>query len=211
MSQESTSPQRERRCTPPRQQRRRSPSASPPRAREGNVQGFEELTNMLTQLTRNVQAMSQHVNQHLQPPPPPAAEPDVAFDWAKLLQATPDHFPPATTAQVQRLATGLLAKLPQLSGRDHHDVAFVLTMMTIQTCRTSWLTAFIKGPTSLHRGLPWLANRHRSYNIYCQFSGPGGPATAANKKALPTASSPTNYRPNTTSRSRQTQGQDAYS
>lgn len=83
---------------------------------------------MMTQLTRNVQAITQTTHQQPTAQPPP--EPDATFDWTRLLQPTPDHFLPATTAQVQRLATGLLAKLPQLTGRDHHEVAFILTMMT---------------------------------------------------------------------------------
>lgn len=85
----------------------------------------------MTQLTRNVARISQQVQQTQQQQPPPLLpEADAAFHWSRLLRPTPDFFPLATTGQVQRLATGVLAKLPHLSGRDHHEVSFILSMLT---------------------------------------------------------------------------------
>lgn len=121
----SSSPQRTSRpCTPTSP--RRHASRSPPPARAQQPSQLEELTNMMTQLTRNVARMAQQPQQPTIPP----VEAEPAFDWAKLLQPMVDFFPQASEGQVQRIATGLLAKLPLLTGRDHHEVAFILTMLS---------------------------------------------------------------------------------
>lgn len=54
--------------------------------------------------------------------------PDPDFDWTRLFQEPQTTFPAGSTGQVQRLASELLARLPLLTGRDHHEVAFLLNV-----------------------------------------------------------------------------------
>lgn len=60
------------------------------------------------------------------PPTDPPAHP--AFDWERLCLEPQITFPAGSTGQVQRLVAGLLAKLLMLTGRDHHEVSFLLTV-----------------------------------------------------------------------------------
>lgn len=50
--------------------------------------------------------------------------------WKNLVQPPRSGFPPATKAQVHQIASALLAKLPQLNGRDRNDVQFALSMVS---------------------------------------------------------------------------------
>lgn len=91
-----------------------------------------------TQLTQLTLAIQQMVGQNAAPaaavPQAPVAPatagppPDPDFDWTRLYQEPQTTFPTGSEGQVQHLAAGLLAKLPMLTGRDHHEVAFLLTV-----------------------------------------------------------------------------------
>lgn len=117
----NNSPLRQGGCSPPRQAR------NPP-----------ELHEKVTQLTQTVNAFVAAMALN-QPPcapqapapaqvPVPAPPPD--FHWDRLFLPSPTNFPPATVDQVKNIATGLMTKLPLLTGRDRHEVEFVLTMLS---------------------------------------------------------------------------------
>lgn len=107
-----------------------TPNNSPERRRR--VPAPPELQEQLTQLTQTVNAFvlaqaraapqCAQVNSPEQPPPD--------FHWNRLLQPSPTNFPAPTEVQVQHIATGLLTKLPLLTGQDHHEVQFVVSMLS---------------------------------------------------------------------------------
>lgn len=115
--------------SPSRSPARRSPMREPADPTRQPPQ--EDLRLLMQELTQNVTTMGRQL---CRPDPMPDAHPvvidegDPAFNWTRLAQPPSTAFPKATTGQIQRLAAGLLAKLPLLTGRDHHEVAFLLTM-----------------------------------------------------------------------------------
>lgn len=96
---------------------------------------INEMTQQVTQLTQTVNAFVAAMALNQIAPPcaqqqPQGLAPPVDFQWRRLIQHCPTNFPPATVDQVKLIATGLLTKLPFLTGRDHHEVEFVLSMLS---------------------------------------------------------------------------------
>lgn len=91
----------------------------------------------VTQLTQAVNAfvVAMALNQAnppacVPPAPVPAHVAPIDFQWRRLVQPCPTSFPPATLDQVKQIALGLQTKLSLLIGRDHHEVEFVLSMLS---------------------------------------------------------------------------------
>lgn len=57
-----------------------------------------------------------------------AFQQDEGLAWAHFLQPESTCSPPSTEAEMYKVATELVALLPQLRGRDRDEVAFALSM-----------------------------------------------------------------------------------
>lgn len=90
----------------------------------------EQLTQLTATVNNFVAAQAQQLAQAAAPACAPAVAAPADFAWGRLIQPCPTAFPAPTIAQVQVLAASLLTKLPLLTGRDHHEVAYVLTMLS---------------------------------------------------------------------------------
>lgn len=56
---------------------------------------------------------------------------DPDFRWERLAVPPETDFPVPGDGVVQRMASSLLAELPTLTGRDHHEARFVLSMASL--------------------------------------------------------------------------------
>lgn len=169
-SQNSRSPSR----SPPRRSPQRSPRQVPPAPTQGTQ---EDLRLLMNELTQNVTLMARQLCRQPDPPVdvnlPVQDDGDPAFNWSKLAQPPSTAFPKATTGQIQRLAAGLLAKLPQLTGRDHHEVAFILTMASDYP----QLPVFLADAVYQRLNLLYIATHHGWHNAIAA-SGSSGASVA---------------------------------
>lgn len=77
--------------------------------------------------------MIERLNQRQVAPAPgvpaePRADPD--FNWDRLALPSETNFPVPGDGTIQRMATSLFAKLPNLTGRDQHEARFVLQVIS---------------------------------------------------------------------------------
>lgn len=135
---------------------RRQPERDPP-----------EVQGILTQQTEVLAGMLAELRARQGPVPVvDAAEPpeDPDFDWSRFVMPPETSFQVPGNGQVQRMASSLMARIPNLADRDQHEARFVLQVISL------W-------PDLHEEERFWAFQR---LNVYCIVAALGWPqATAA--------------------------------